>query len=128
MNTPVVRRVYPYVKQVTDFVLPPEDHKRIFSRVVAVEYPREGLWSVGFVTGEGLSSISQHEQRELLTVLISTSPTPITGPVVVVPKDETISLDMTIEEAVRFIVSGGVVAPEDRLVALSAAAGEQEER
>jgi uncharacterized membrane protein len=126
MNTPVVRRVYPYVKQVTDFVLPPEDQKRMFSKVVAVEYPRQGLWSVGFVTGSGLRSISQHEQQEFLTVLISSSPTPITGPVVIVPRDETISLDMTIEEAVRFIVSGGVVAPDGRLAALPAALVEQE--
>ena len=112
MNTPVVRRVYPYVKQVTDFVLPPEDQKRMFSQVVAVEYPRPGLWSIGFVTGSGLMRISQGKQQEFLTVLISTCPTPITGPVVFVPKEETIALDMTVEEAVRFIVSAGVVAPE----------------
>jgi uncharacterized membrane protein len=112
MNTPVVRRVYPYVKQVTDFVLPPEDQKRMFSQVVAVEYPRQGLWSIGFVTGSGLRKISQGKQREFLTVLISTCPTPITGPVVFVPKEETIALDMTVEEAVRFIVSAGVVAPD----------------
>ena len=114
MNTPVVRRVYPYVKQVTDFLLPPEDHKHMFSSVVAVEYPRHGCWSIGFVTGSGLKGISQGEEREYLTVLVSTSPTPITGPVVIVPKEEAIVLDMTIEEAVRFIVSGGVVVPDDR--------------
>lgn len=128
MNTPVIRRVYPYVKQVTDFVLPPEDQKRMFSKVVAVEYPRQGCWSVGFVTGSGLRSISRGEQQEFLTVLVSTSPTPITGPVVIIPKDEAISLDMTVEEAVRFIVSGGVVAPDARHPrALPAAAVEQEE-
>jgi uncharacterized membrane protein len=127
MNMPVVRRVYPYVKQVTDFILPPEDQKRVFSKVVAVEYPRQGLWSVGFVTGSGLRQISQSGQQEFLTVLISTSPTPITGPVVIVPKDETIALDMTVEEAVRFIVSVGVVAPDDRrLGALPAVPVEQE--
>jgi len=127
MTTPVVRRVYPYVKQVTDFVLPPEDHNRIFSKVVAVEYPRQGCWSVGFVTGSGLKGISQGEEREYLTVLVSTSPTPITGPVVIVPKEEAIVLDMTIEEAVRFIVSGGVVAPDGQHPsALPAALVEQE--
>ena len=111
MNTPVLRRVYPYVKQVTDFVLPPEDQKRVFSQVVAVEYPYKGLWAVGFVTGSGLREISEDVQQEFLTVLISTCPTPITGPIVIVPKEQTISLDMTVEEAVRFVVSAGVVAP-----------------
>jgi uncharacterized membrane protein len=129
MSTPVLRRVYPYVKQVTDFVLPPEDQKRMFSSVVAVEYPRTGLWSIGFVTGSGLRKISQSEQQEFLTVLISTSPTPITGPVVFVPKEEAIELDMTIEEAVRFVVSAGVVAPDSRQpMALPAAVLEQEKR
>jgi uncharacterized membrane protein len=129
MNTPVLRRVYPYVKQVTDFVLPPEDQKRMFSSVVAVEYPRPGLWSIGFVTGSGLRKITENEQQEFLTVLISTCPTPITGPVVFVPKEEAIELDMTIEEAVRFVVSAGVVAPESRPpMALPAAVLEQEKR
>lgn len=112
MSTPVLRRVYPYVKQVTDFVLPPEDQKRMFSQVVAVEYPYKGLWAVGFVTGSGLRRISEDAQQEFLTVLISTCPTPITGPIVIVPKEQTISLDMTVEEAVRFVVSAGVVAPD----------------
>jgi len=127
MNTPVLRRVYPYVKQVTDFVLTAEDQQRVFSKVVAVEYPRKGLWSVGFVTGSGLRKISRSEHQELLTVLISTCPTPITGPVIIVPKEETIALDMTIEEAVRFVVSAGVIAPDDRRpVALPAGPIEQE--
>jgi uncharacterized membrane protein len=110
-TTPVLRRVYPYVKQITDFLLTQEDRPQVFSRVVAVEYPRKGAWSLGFVTGSGLRRISESVQQELLTVLISTSPTPITGYVVVVPKDQTIALDMTVEEAFRFLVSGGVIAP-----------------
>ncbi len=127
MNTPVLRRVYPYVKQVTDFVLPPEDQKRMFSQVVAVEYPRPGLWSVGFVTGSGLRRISESEQQEFLTVLISTCPTPITGPIIIVPRDQAVLLDMTVEEAVRFVVSAGVVVPDgEHATALPAAVVEQE--
>jgi len=112
MNTPVMRRVYPYVKQVTDFVFPPEEQTRRFSRVVAVEYPRKGIWSLGFVTGEGLRSVAEHVDREFLTVMVPNSPTPVTGWVITVPKEETISLDMTVEEAIRFIVSAGVISPE----------------
>jgi len=74
MNTPVLRRVYPYVKQVTDFVLTQEEKQKMFSRVVAVEYPRKGLWSIGFVTGSGLARITQSVQKEFLTVLVPNSP------------------------------------------------------
>lgn len=111
LSTPVLRRVYPYVKQVTDFLLTNEDQKKLFTRVVAVEYPRKGIWSVGLVTGSGLEKVVQHVKREFVTVLIPTSPTPFTGFVITVPKKQTIDLDMTIEEALRFIVSGGVIAP-----------------
>jgi uncharacterized membrane protein len=111
MNTPFLRRVYPYIKQITDFVLTQEEKKKMFSRVVAVEYPRKGIWSMGFVTGSGLERVVNNVKKELLTVLIPTSPTPFTGFVIMVPKKQTIELDMTVEEALRFAVSGGVIAP-----------------
>ena len=111
MNTPLLRRVYPYVKQVTDFLLTQEEQKKLFSRVVAVEYPRKGIWSIGFVTGSGLEKVASSVKKEFLTVLIPTSPTPFTGFVITVPKKQTIDLDMTVEEALRFIVSGGVITP-----------------
>jgi len=111
MNTPILRNVFPYVKQVTDFLLTNEEQKKLFSRVVAVEYPRKGIWSVGFVTGSGLEKVIRTVRREFLTVLIPTSPTPFTGFVITVQKRQTIDLDMTIEEALRFIVSGGVITP-----------------
>ena len=112
MNTPVLSKVYPYVKQVTDFLFAQEEKERLpFSRVVAVEYPRKGIWSVGFVTGSGLEKVVNNVRKEFLTILIPTSPTPFTGFVIMVPKKQTIDLDMTIEEALRFTVSGGVIAP-----------------
>ena len=116
MNTPFLRRVYPYVKQITDFLLTQEEQKKLFSRVVAVEYPRKGIWSIGFVTGSGLNKVVNTIKREFVTVLIPTSPTPFTGFVITVPKKQTIDLDMTIEEALRFIVSGGVITPEKEQV------------
>jgi len=111
MNTPFLRQVYPYVKQVTDFFLTREEKKEMFSKVVAVEYPRKGIWSVGFVTGSWIDKVVNNVRKEFLTILIPTSPTPFTGFVIMVPKKQTIDLDMTIEEALRFTVSGGVVAP-----------------
>jgi len=117
MNTPVLRQVYPYVKQVTDFFLTREEKEKMFSRVVAVEYPRKGIWSVGFVTGSGIQKVVNNVRKEFLTVLIPTSPTPFTGFIIMVPKKQTIDLDMTIEEALRFTVTGGLVAPDHKQTA-----------
>jgi len=111
MNTPFLKRVYPYVKQVTDFLLTQPNQKKLFSRVVAVEYPRKGIWSLGFVTGSGLKEVIDSAEKKFLTILIPNSPTPFTGFTIMVPKDQTIELDMTIEEAMRFAISAGVIAP-----------------
>jgi len=114
MSVPVFKRIFPYVKQVTDFVLTPQEQQKLFSRVVAVEYPRQGMWSIGFVTGSGNKKVAQNIEKEFLTIMIPTSPTPVTGYVIMVPKEQTIALDMTVEEAFRFIISAGVVAPESQ--------------
>ena len=111
MNTPFLRQVYPYIKQITDFLLKPEEQKKLFSRVVLVEFPRKGLWSIGMVTGSGIKKIVDKVEKEFLTVFIAHAPSPITGFVILVPKDEVIDAGMTIEEALRFIVSGGVISP-----------------
>ena len=97
--------VYPYVKQVTDFVLSDAGtEEEVFSQVVAVEYPRKGALVLGFVTGSGFQNgCRRHRQGDFLTVMVPTSPTPVSGYVIMVPKEETIALDMTVEEAFRFV-------------------------
>ena len=79
--------------------------------MVAVEYPRKGAWTIGMVTGSGLKEISKTLKKEYLTVLVPTSPTPFTGFITIVPKEEVIELSITVEDAIRFIVSGGVISP-----------------
>lgn len=113
MNLPLVKQVYPYIKQVTDFLLAKKS--LTFNKVVAFEYPRKGSWSVGLVTGNGLRKVVDTLKQDLLTVFVPTSPTPFTGYVVMVPKDETIELDMSIEEALRFVISAGVITPAEHL-------------
>jgi uncharacterized membrane protein len=83
----------------------------MFTRVVAVEYPRKGVWSIGLVTGTGLKKIEENVEKEFLTVFIATTPSPLTGFLVIVPKDEVMDLDMPIEEAFQFIISAGVITP-----------------
>jgi uncharacterized membrane protein len=113
MNTPLVRRVYPYVKQITNFVLAQDPKEKLsFSKVVAVEYPRKGIWSLGFVTGSGMSRVAERVAEEFVTVLIPTAPAPFTGFIIMVPKKDVIDLDITIEQAFRFVVSGGVIGAD----------------
>ena len=116
MNTPLLKQVYPYIKQVTDFFLTQEETKKVFSRVVAVEYPRKGIWSVGLVTGSGLKKVVDSVRKEFLTVFISTTPSPLTGFIIIVPKDEVIDLDMPIEDAFKFIFSAGLVVPGGKAI------------
>lgn len=113
MNLPLVRSVYPNIKQVTDFLLTQKSIS--FNKVVAVEYPRKGSWVLGLVTGQGFKRVSEQAAQDVLTVFIPTSPTPFTGFVVMVPKSEVIELDLTIEEALRFVISGGVITPAEQL-------------
>ncbi len=108
---PLVKKVYPYIKQITDFVLAKK--KLSFNKVVALQYPRKGVWSVGMVTGTGLKKIVNAHEKEFLTVFVPSSPTPFTGYVIMTPKDETIELDMSVEEALRFTISGGVITPAE---------------
>jgi uncharacterized membrane protein len=108
-SLPFVRNLYSSVKQVTDFVLSERDME--FTRVVAVEYPRKGLWSLGFVTCDSVQSLENALNQEISAVYIPASPLPMTGFTITYPKRELIELDMTIDQAIQFIVSCGVVCP-----------------
>jgi uncharacterized membrane protein len=106
---PLVSNVYGSVKQVTDFVLTEREIE--FNRVVAVEYPRKGIWSIGFVTGESMADIHAAANEPVLSVLMPTSPMPVTGFTVTIMKSEAVDLNITIDQAIQFIVSCGVVVP-----------------
>lgn len=113
VTAPVIKSVYPYIKQFTDFLLTQIDHgqKLPFSRVVAVEYPRKGIWSIGLITSQGTRKIPGAGDSEFVTVFIPNSPMPVTGFTVIAAKDQTRNLDMSIEEALRFVASVGVIGP-----------------
>lgn len=115
-KVPLVRRVYPSVKQVTDFFVGDSQQKMAFSQVVAVQYPRKGLWSVGLVTGDTMRAIQDDAGVDCMTVFIPSSPTPFTGYVITVPKKETINLPITIEDALKFAISGGVLVPPNQVL------------
>jgi len=111
---PVVKGIYPAVKQVTDFLL--AERKMEFSRVVAVEYPRKGIWSVGLVTSDGMRTIQDAIEDDLVTVFVPSSPTPVTGYTITVRRSEIIDLPLSIDDALRFTISGGVIMPPGQVL------------
>ncbi|MFO0940569.1 MAG: DUF502 domain-containing protein [Pirellulales bacterium] len=113
-QVPFVSNVYSSVKQVTDFVLSDRDME--FTRVVAVEYPRKDIWSVGFVTGAGLPGLEKETGEDLVAVFLPCSPMPMTGYTINIARKSVIDLDMSIDQAIQFMVSCGVVSPVDRSV------------
>lgn len=113
---PLVRNVYGSVKQVTDFMF--SDNHLEFNRVVAVQYPRKGIWSIGFVTGESLADIHAAANEPVLSILIPTSPMPVTGYTVNCLKSEVLDLNITIDQALQFTISCGVVIPPHQLTSL----------
>lgn len=108
---PMVRRIYPYIKQVSDFLLSQDEKTKFISRVVAFEFPRKGLWSIGFVTGKGMKYKNGDKQSEFFSVLVPTAPSPLSGYMLLIPREDIVPLDMTIEEAMRFVISDGVITP-----------------
>ena len=106
---PIVSNVYSSVKQVTDFAF--SENEIQFTRVVAVEYPRKGIWTIGFVTGESMLDIRTAANEPVVSVLMPTSPMPATGFVISVPKSQTVDLNITMDQAIQWCVSCGVVVP-----------------
>ncbi len=113
-RTPLISAIYPAIKQVTDFFIS-DEKKAGFSGVVAVQYPRKGIWSVGLVTGTPIGAISLGDPRELITVFVPSSPTPVTGYTITVARADVLALPLTIDDALRYAISGGVVQPDHHM-------------
>jgi uncharacterized membrane protein len=109
---PLAGSVYKTLKQLLETFL--RDNSRRFRRVVLVEYPREGLYSVGFVTGQVGPSLQSDLGQNLLSVFIPTAPNPTTGWYTLVPEASVRELDISVEDAFRTIISAGIVNPDER--------------
>ncbi|HYW78353.1 MAG TPA: DUF502 domain-containing protein, partial [Thermoguttaceae bacterium] len=114
---PLIRNVYSSDKQISDFLFTEREIE--YTRVVAVEYPRKGIWSLGLVTGESMLDICSAANEPVLSVLMPTSPMPVTGFTVTVLKSETVDLNITVDQAFQFIVSCGVVVPPHQMQQMS---------
>jgi uncharacterized membrane protein len=108
---PLVKGIYSLFKQVASTVL--HKDKQSFRKVVLVEYPRRGIWMVGFVTGRTEGEIQEITERRVINVFIPTTPNPTSGFYILVPEEDAQVLSMTVEEAFKLVISGGMVTPLD---------------
>ena len=107
---PILRTIYSAIGQMTESLAPRKGNKK---SVVLIEYPRKGSWAVGFATKDNKGEISKKTSTELVNVFVPTTPNPTSGFLLMFPKTEIIYLDMTFEEASKFIVSAGTSNPKN---------------
>ncbi len=109
VRIPLVRTIYSAVKQVVDTVL--SSSGQSFRRVVLVEYPRRGIWTLAFVTGEGVAQLERGTEKKLINLFVPTTPNPTSGFFLTLPPEEIREVDLSVDEGLKLIVSAGVVAP-----------------
>lgn len=108
---PVIRSIYGAIKQIFETVLA---HKsQAFRQAVLVEYPRRGLWTVAFVTGETEGEVQSLTKEEVVSIYVPTTPNPTSGFLLFVPREDIVDLHMSVEEAIKYVISGGIVTPDD---------------
>jgi len=106
---PLINRIYFPIRRIVDFLFFPP--RKNFKSSVLVEYPRKGIYSVGFVTNDNSVMFKERGERKLYNVFIPSSPSPITGFTIIVEEKELVFLDLSVEEAIRLVVSGGLLNP-----------------
>ena len=108
---PVVRNIYSAVKQILETVL--AQQSSAFREAVLVEYPRRGLWAIAFITGRTEGEVQNVTEEECINIFLPTTPNPTSGFLLFVPKKDLISLSMSTEEAIKMVISGGIITPPD---------------
>ena len=109
LKLPLIGKVYPAAKQIVGSVISRESQS--FKKVALVRYPSQGIWSVGFITNGGFPAAEAAAGEELVHVFIATTPSPVTGFLVLIPKKDVRVLDISVEDGIKLIVSGGIVNP-----------------
>lgn len=108
---PVIRNVYSAVKQILETILAQQSNA--FREAVLIEYPRRGLWAIGFLTGTTKGEVQNLTEEECINVFLPTTPNPTSGFLLFVPKKDIVRLSMTVEDAIKMVISGGIVTPPD---------------
>ncbi len=110
-RVPVVRSVYGALKQIFETVF--SDSSSSFREVVLIEYPRRGIWAVGFITGTTKGEVQSVTDDEMANVFLPTTPNPTSGFLLFVPRSDVVHLSMTVEEGIKMVISAGIVTPPD---------------
>lgn len=110
-KVPLVSSVYSVLKQIFETFF--SSKTQAFSKVVLLEYPRKGIWILGFVSSEIKGEVKAQFKEEMLNIFIPTTPNPTSGFLIFVPKKDTVELDMSVEEGIKFVISGGLVEPNE---------------
>ena len=114
-RVPVVKSIYASVKQVSDTLF--SDSGNAFRRAVLVQFPRQGTWTIAFVTGQPGGDVANHLQGDFISVYVPTTPNPTGGYFLMLLRADVIELDMSVDEALKYIISMGVVAPPEKVKA-----------
>lgn len=111
---PIVRTIYGALKQIFETVM--ASQSQAFREVVMFEYPRKGIWVMGFVTGTTKGEVQSLTDTEVVNVFLPTTPNPTSGFLLFVPKKDLIFMKMSVEEAIKMVVSGGIITPPERMI------------
>lgn len=109
IRVPVVKSIYSSVKQVSDTLF--SDSGNAFRQALLIEYPRKGSWTIAFLTGTPGGDVANHLQGEYVSVYVPTTPNPTSGFFLMLPKSDVVELDMSVDQALKYIISMGTVAP-----------------
>ena len=109
---PVVRSVYSAIKQILETVMAAQSDA--FRQAVLVQYPRKGIWAIGFVTGSTKGEVGKNVSEKMINVFMPTTPNPTSGFLLFFPEKDLIYLKMSVEDALKLVVSGGMVIPKDK--------------
>lgn len=109
-RVPVISKVYGAIKQIFETVM--AGQSQAFREAVMLEYPRKGTWSIGFVTGKTEGEVQKMTNQETINVFVPTTPNPTSGFLLFVPKKDVKYLDMSVEEAIKMVVSAGIITPD----------------
>lgn len=107
---PLVRTIYSSVKRLTETVL--DENSTSFRKVLLIQWPRQGLWTLAFQTGNPVQAVEKQTGIEMLTIFVPTTPNPTSGFIMFSPREDVIELDMAVEDAVRMVISLGAVTPD----------------
>ena len=109
---PLVRILYTGVKQLLEPLFLQKTNG--FKRVALIEYPRRGVHVIGFITGESKGEVQNKTSKDMMNVFVPTTPNPTSGFYILIPEDEVVSLNMSVEDAFKLIISGGIVSPPEK--------------